>query len=104
MIASLSGQVQEINSDNIVIEVAGVGLQVFIPLPLRDRLRPGEKIFLFTYLVVREDSLSLYGFDTKEAREYFILLIGVICAARKMRRLTIISGLPLRIRLTVIVC
>lgn len=77
MIASLSGQVQEINSDNIVVEVAGVGLQVFIPLPLKDRLRPGEKIFLYTYLVVREDSLSLYGFDTKEAREYFILLIGV---------------------------
>lgn len=77
MIASLSGQVQEINSDNIVIEVAGVGMQVFIPLPLRDRLRIGEKIFLYTYLVVREDSLSLYGFDTKDAREYFILLIGV---------------------------
>lgn len=77
MIASLRGQVQEINPDNIVVEVAGVGMQVYIPLPLRDGLRSGENIFLYTYLVVREDSLSLYGFDTKEARQYFILLISV---------------------------
>ncbi|MCK5430408.1 MAG: Holliday junction branch migration protein RuvA, partial [Anaerolineales bacterium] len=77
MIASLRGQVQEISSDNIVVEIAGVGLQVNVPLPLRDGLRPGENIFLYTYLVVREDSLSLYGFDTKDAREYFVLLISV---------------------------
>lgn len=77
MIASLRGRVQEISSDNFVVEIAGVGLQVNVPLPLRDGLRPGENIFLYTYLVVREDSLSLYGFDTKDAREYFVLLISV---------------------------
>lgn len=77
MIASLRGQVQEINLDNVVVEVAGVGMLVYVPLPLRDGLRAGENTFLYTYLVVREDSLSLYGFDTKEAREYFILLISV---------------------------
>lgn len=77
MIASLRGLVQEINADHIVIEVSGVGMQVYIPLPLRDELRPGENAFLYTYLVVREDSLNLYGFDTKEAREYFVLLISV---------------------------
>jgi Holliday junction DNA helicase RuvA len=77
MIASLSGQVQDISSDNIVLAVAGVGLQVYVPLPLRDGLRPGENLFLYTYLNVREDSLSLYGFDTKDAREYFVLLLSV---------------------------
>jgi Holliday junction DNA helicase RuvA len=77
MIASLSGRIQEINSDSLVLDVGGVGLQVFAPAPLRDRLKPGETVFLYTYLVVREDALSLYGFDTKEGRDFFILLLGV---------------------------
>jgi Holliday junction DNA helicase RuvA len=57
--------------------MGGVGLQVFAPAPLRDRLKPAETVFLYTYLVVREDALSLYGFDTKEGRDFFILLLGV---------------------------
>ena len=77
MRASLSGRIQEINSDSLVLDVGGVGLQVFAPAPLRDRLKPGETVFLYTYLVVREDALSLYGFDTKEGRDFFILLLGV---------------------------
>lgn len=77
MIASISGRVQETLPDSIVIEVGGVGLQVYVPAPTRDRLRPGEAAFLHTYLVVREDSLTLYGFETREIREYFTLLLGV---------------------------
>jgi len=77
MITRLSGRIQEINSDSVVLDIGGVGLQVFAPAPLRDRLKPGETVFLYTYLVVREDALSLYGFDTKEGRDFFILLLGV---------------------------
>jgi len=77
MIASLSGRIQEINSDSLVLDIGGVGLQVFAPAPLRDRLNTGETVFLYTHLVVREDALSLYGFDTKEGRDFFILLLGV---------------------------
>ena len=77
MITSLSGRIQEINSDSLVLDIGGVGLQVFAPAPLRDRLKPGETVFLYTYLVVREDALSLYGFDTKEGRDFFILFLGV---------------------------
>lgn len=77
MIASLSGRVQEINPDSIVVEVGGVGLQVYIPADLRASLRPGENVFLHTYLVVRQDQLSLYGFETKEGRDFFNLLLGV---------------------------
>lgn len=77
MIATLSGRIQEINSDHLVIDIGGVGFQVFAPAPLRDRLQPGETVFLFTYLVVREDALSLFGFDTKEGRDFFIMLLGV---------------------------
>lgn len=77
MIASLSGRVQEMLADSLVIEVGGVGLQVFVPVPTRDRLHPGEAVFLHTHLVVREESLTLYGFETRESREFFNLLLTV---------------------------
>jgi Holliday junction DNA helicase RuvA len=77
MIASISGRVLEILPDSIVIEVGGVGLQVHIPAPGRDRLRPGESVFLHTHLVVRQDLLALYGFETPQERDFFLLLLGV---------------------------
>ncbi len=77
MIASLSGRVQEVNADHIVLEVGGVGLQVFVPAPTRDHLHSGDNVFLFTHLVVREDALTLYGFETHEARDYYTLLLSV---------------------------
>ena len=55
----------------------GVGFQVFVPAPLLDQLRPGENANLFTQLVVRQDSLKLYGFENVESRELFEILIGV---------------------------
>jgi Holliday junction DNA helicase RuvA len=77
MIASINGRIVDLPSDCLVIEVGGVGLQVFVPSHLRVDLRVGEYIHLYTYLVVREDSLTLYGFSTAEEREFFTLLIGV---------------------------
>jgi len=77
MIASINGKIVKIENHSIIVEVGGVGLLISVPNPLRDRLRLGESIFLHTYLVVRQDALSLYGFDTSENREFFILLLGV---------------------------
>jgi holliday junction DNA helicase RuvA len=77
MIASLSGSVSTIGSDSIVLEVGGVGIKVFVSAPLRDRLRTGETTFLYTHLIVRQDALMLYGFDTSEGREFFELLLSV---------------------------
>ncbi|MBN2548361.1 MAG: Holliday junction branch migration protein RuvA [Anaerolineales bacterium] len=77
MIASLSGQVLEIFPDSIVLDVGGVGFQIFIPVPSRDHLHPGESKFFFTYLIVRQDLLALYGFESKEERDFFILLLSV---------------------------
>ncbi|MBU1662918.1 MAG: Holliday junction branch migration protein RuvA [Chloroflexi bacterium] len=77
MIANLSGRIVDLPPDSVIVEVGGIGLQVFVPAPFRDELRVGEKVFLHTYLAVREDSLTLYGFATAEEREYFTLLLGV---------------------------
>ncbi len=77
MIASLNGRIADKGSDYAVIEVGGMGFQVFVPSPHIDELRMGETFFLYTYLVVRDDSLTLYGFANAEEREFFIMLIGV---------------------------
>ena len=77
MIASLKGVVAAIEADSIVLEVGGIGYQVFVPAPVKENLQVGEALFLFTRLIIREDNWSLCGFDTKESREYFNLLIGV---------------------------
>jgi len=77
MIASISGLVQETGEDHAVVELGGVGLKVYLPAPTLDQLRVGDSVFLFTHLVVREDGLTLFGFETKEWREIFVLLLGV---------------------------
>ena len=77
MIASLSGQIQDVLSDSIVVEVGGVGLQVYVPNPVKDEARSGQLIHLYTYLVVRQDALMLYGFASRDERELFTLLLGV---------------------------
>ena len=77
MISSLNGRVLDVNSDHVVMEVGGVGLAVFVPASSRDQMRPGEHVFLFTHMIVRQDLLALYGFETKESREFFLLLLGV---------------------------
>lgn len=77
MIASVSGKVIHITDDSIVVEVGGVGLQIFVPAPVRDQLRPGEAVFLNTSLIVRQDMLALYGFETAEGKEFFELLLSV---------------------------
>lgn len=77
MIASLRGRVQEIDADSIVVEIGGVGLRVYVPTQTRDHLRTGDSVMLFTHLLVRQDLLALYGFETQEALNFFNLLLGV---------------------------
>jgi len=77
MIAILNGRVLEIYPDSLVIGVGGVGLQVFVPAEMHARAHPGDELFLHTYLVVRQDQLSLYGFESLQERELFVLLLSV---------------------------
>ncbi|MEE9599038.1 MAG: OB-fold domain-containing protein, partial [Anaerolineales bacterium] len=63
MIASIQGKILFSGEDNLVVEVGGIGYLVYVPDILTTTLRRGEKVSLFTHLVVREDSLTLFGFQ-----------------------------------------
>jgi Holliday junction DNA helicase RuvA len=77
MIATLRGEITQIEEHALVIEVGGVGLRVLVPAPLRGRMKVGEGIFLYTHLIVRETELTLYGFESQAERDLFNMLLGV---------------------------
>ena len=74
MIAGVRGEVLEIGLDHAVVEVGGVGLAVHATPATLARLRRGEQARMATSLVVREDSLTLFGFADADERDLFILL------------------------------
>ena len=102
MIASLNGRVSDKGSDFAVIEVSGLGYQVYIPSPHLDGLRIGETVFLFTCLVVREDSLTLFGFANSEERDFFNLLMGVSGVGPRLALVTLSTLNPDAIRRAVV--
>jgi holliday junction DNA helicase RuvA len=77
MIATLRGEVTQVEDNAVIVEVGGMGLRVLVPAPLRSRLKAGETALLYTHLVVREDALTLYGFETQADRELFHMLLSV---------------------------
>jgi len=74
MIAHLNGMVAGVGLDGAVIEVGGVGLRVQCTPDTLAALKPGEPARVATSLVVREDSLTLFGFGTDDERNVFELL------------------------------
>jgi Holliday junction DNA helicase RuvA len=94
MIASLRGEVTQIEDSALVMEIGGMGLRVFVPKPLLTKFSPGEIILLQTHLVVRENDLSLYGFETGGDRQLFQTLLGVDGVGPKLA-LSVLSTLTL---------
>ena len=77
MIGFLRGQVVQLLTDYCLLDVGGVGYRVFIPTSTRSRLKTGEEAMLFTHLSVREDAMTLYGFESQEEYQGFQMLISV---------------------------
>ncbi|HSM69965.1 MAG TPA: Holliday junction branch migration protein RuvA [Anaerolineales bacterium] len=77
MIATLHGKVTQIEENALIVEVGGVGLRVLVPAPLHGKMKVGEVVMLHTHLAVREDALTLYGFESQSDRELFTILLGV---------------------------
>jgi Holliday junction DNA helicase RuvA len=74
VIAAVRGEVLDIGLDHAVVEVGGAGLAVHATPATLARLRRGEQARLATSLVVREDSLTLFGFADADERDLFTLL------------------------------
>jgi holliday junction DNA helicase RuvA len=77
MIASVRGEVLDVALDHVVIEAAGVGYKVMTTPSTLATLRRGSEARLITAMIVREDSMTLYGFADAEARDLFTTLLGV---------------------------
>jgi len=78
MIGYLKGEVAGIYEDRIILEVGGIGYNIFMPASSLDLIESsGITIKIYTYLLVREDTLALYGFLTKDDLELYKLLISV---------------------------
>ncbi|MFW0794559.1 Holliday junction branch migration protein RuvA [Gordonia sp. CPCC 205515] len=74
MIASVRGPVVDIALDHVVIDCAGVGYRVLVTPATVASVRRGEEATLLTSMIVREDSMTLYGFTEADARALFTLL------------------------------
>lgn len=93
MIARLSGKLAWKNPDEIVLDVGGVGYQIFIPLSTFYELpERGEALSLQIYTAVRENAIELYGFFTAKEKELFKLLLSVSKIGPKLAQ-NILSGI-----------
>ncbi len=78
MIASLKGIIEQVSPDSAVINVGGVGFQIFAPTSTLSALgAPGSDTRVFTHTYVREDAILLYGFADQDELKLFQMLINV---------------------------
>ena len=77
MIAWLGGRCRSIGEDHVVVDVGGVGYLVHVPARETENVDIGEPVELQIHTVVREDSFSLYGFQTQAGREMFKTILSI---------------------------
>ena len=94
MIAALSGRILFKHADRLVIDVAGVGYEVFVTTDCISRLPDrGDEVFLHIHTYVREDTLVLFGFLEEQEKELFLMLKTVAGVGPKLALATL-SGMP----------
>lgn len=93
MIASIEGFVLSRQPDSLVLSLGGLGVRVYTPADVLARQRPGDSLFLHTYLHVREQELTLYGFASEQDLALFQLLLGVSGIGPKSA-LSVLSNMP----------
>ena len=94
MIAQISGTLIQKSAGEIVVDVHGVGYQIFIPLNVFYQMPEiGARVSLQIYTHVREDALQLYGFRDDLEKQIFLLLTGVSGIGPRLA-INILSGIP----------
>lgn len=77
MISSLRGRAAHVDTDSLVVEVGGVGLTVAVTPHVAAATNVGDDVHLHTNLIVREDALSLFGFESRDELVVFTQLLSV---------------------------
>lgn len=77
MISSITGMIKSTTSNTIVVEVGGIGVLIQVPHRIASGAKIGSIESFYTYLVVREDALTLFGFTDITDRDFFELLLSV---------------------------
>lgn len=98
MITHLRGKLIEKNPTYVVIECAGIGYFVNISLHTYSLLGDDENIHLYTFLQIREDAHTLFGFAERQEREIFKLLLSVSGIGSSTARTMLSSLTPLQVR------
>lgn len=93
MISYVSGIIDSVETDKIILDNNGIGYGIFMPNTSLEMLGAGEKVKIHTYFSVREDAMQLFGFLTREELNIFKLLIGVSGVGPK-GAINIISACP----------
>ncbi len=91
MIEFITGTVVEIQEDFVVVKCGGIGYGITASATTISRIKSGETIKISTYLNVKDDSLSLFGFYNKREKDVFLRLITVSGIGPKMA-ITVLSG------------
>ena len=77
MISSVHGTISGVYEDFLIVDVGGIGLKIQATKSTCKQAKMGDRIFLYTHLVVREDLLALYGFESMEERDLYSMMLGV---------------------------
>lgn len=95
MIAHVAGILEHIGNNFVIVDVSGVGYKVFVSTSYLNEIgKIGDKVKIFTEQIVREDSVALYGFKTREEKNLFNSLLSVSGIGPKSA-MSIVSGVEL---------
>lgn len=92
MFGYIKGKVAEITEGTVVLENGGIGYEIICTAAAVERLSEEKEGVVYTYLQVKEDGISLFGFDTKEEKQMFLKLISVSGIGPKMG-VTVLAGM-----------
>ena len=92
MFSYINGEITEKECDKVVVDVGGVGFELFCPDVTPSQCAVGECRRLYVYLQVKEDGMCLYGFSTLQEKAMFMRLISVSGVGCKMAA-AVLSGM-----------
>lgn len=102
MINRIIGKVLDIKNSIVTVLVGGIGFELNVSLQTQENLMLGDEICLFTYLSVKEDSMTLFGFSTEEEKEMFLKLISISGIGPKMAISILSNSTPESLALAII--